>query len=121
MVVVFSSLSFAQNQGNIQVEDIVICTSVEGRQPVGGASVFSADVGRLYCYTKLTSQMDSYAVSHVWFHGEQQMAKVEMMINERTWRTWSSKKIVSGWKGDWRVEIQDSAGNVISKISFKVQ
>ena len=59
---------FAQNQSGIEVANIAVCTSVENRQPVGTDSVFSADAGKLYCFTKLTSETDSSEISHVWFY-----------------------------------------------------
>jgi len=121
IVLTFSSVLFAQEQADIKVENIVICTSVEDRQPEGTGSVFSADVGRLYCYTKIISHADPSVISHVWFYGDLQMAKVDLAIRAGTWRTWSSKNILPHWRGDWRVEVQDSSGEVISQISFKVE
>ncbi len=67
----------AQNSSGIEVENIAICTSIENRQPVGTDSVFTADTGKLYCFTKLSSQTDSSEISHVWFYQDKQMAKIE--------------------------------------------
>jgi hypothetical protein len=112
---------FAQNQSNVKVDSIVICTSVENRQPIGTDSVFSSDVGKLYCFTKLSSETDTSEISHVWFYNDKQMAKINLPMNAKSWHTWSAKTIMPAWKGDWRVEIQDSEGNVISKISFRLK
>ena len=121
MVVLFSSVSFALDQGEIKVENAVICTSVEDRQPVGADSVFNADIGRLYCFTKLTSQTDTAEISHVWFFGDTQMAKVDLPVRAKDWRTWSSKRILLDWVGDWKVEIQDSEGNVLYEVFFVIK
>lgn len=121
IVLIFSSALSAQDQADITVENIVICTSVENRQPLGADSVFSPDVGRLYCYTKIMSPTDTSSVSHVWFYEDKPMAKVDLPVKAKTWRTWSSKSILPHWKGDWRVEVQDESGKVISQISFKIQ
>ena len=121
MVVLFSSVSFALDQGEIKVESAVICTSVEDRQPVGTDSVFNADIGRLYCFTKLTSQTDTAEISHVWFFGDTQMAKVDLPVRAKDWRTWSSKRILLDWVGDWKVEIQDSEGNVLYEVFFVIK
>jgi hypothetical protein len=112
---------FAQEQPDIEVVNIVICTSIEDREPVGSASVFSSDVGKLYCFTKVMGQTDTSSISHVWYYGDMQMAKINLNIGGKTWRTWSSKKLLMEWVGDWRVEIQDASGNVISEISFKIE
>jgi hypothetical protein len=121
LLVVLSSGLLAQNQESIEVEKIAICTSIENRQPIGTDSVFTADVGKLYCYTKLKSQTDTSEVSHVWFYQDKEMTKVDLTMKARTWRTWSAKTIVPEWKGDWRVEVRDPADNVISSISFKLK
>ncbi len=120
-VVLFSSFLFAQDQAEITAEKMDICTSMEDRQPVGVDTVFSSDVGRLYCYTQLTSTIDTVAVSHVWFYNDKQMAKVDLTLKAKTWRTWSSKNIMPDWTGDWRVEVQTASGEVISKNQFKIK
>ncbi len=120
-VLLLSGGLFAQNQSNVKVDSIVICTSVENRQPIGTDSVFSSDVGKLYCFTKLSSETDTSEISHVWFYNGKQMAKINLPMNAKSWHTWSAKTIMPAWKGDWRVEIQDSEGNVISKISFRLK
>jgi hypothetical protein len=121
MAVIFSSVSFAQEEADIKVENVVICTSVEDRQPIGADSVFNADIGKLYCFTKLTSQTDTAEISHVWFFGDTQMAKVDLPIRAKAWRTWSSKRILLDWIGDWRIEVQDSEGNVLYEIFFVIK
>ncbi len=121
IVLLLSEGLFAQNPQDIKVKNIAICTTVENRQPIGIDSVFTADVGKLYCFTKLTSQTDTSEISHVWFYQDKEMAKINLPVKAKTWRTWSAKTILPAWKGNWRVEIQDSNGNVISGLSFHVK
>ena len=120
-VLLLSGGLFAQNSSGLEVANIAVCTSVENRQPMGTDSVFSSDVGKLYCFTKLTSDTDSSEISHVWFYQGKQMAKVDLPMNAKSWRTWSAKTIWPTWKGNWKVEIQDSNGNVIKSISFRLK
>ncbi len=121
MVLFLSVGLFAQNQSGIDVENIAVCTSVVDRQPVGTDSVFTSDVGKLYCFTKLTSQTDTSEISHVWFYQGKQMAKIDLPMNAKSWRTWSAKTIIPAWKGDWKVEIQDANGNLIKSIAFRLK
>jgi len=121
IVLLMSAGLFAQNSSGIEVENFAVCTSVENKQPVGTDSVFTSDVGKLFCFTKLTSQTDSSEISHVWFYQNKQMAKINLSMNAKSWRTWSAKTIMPSWKGNWRVEIQDSNGNVINSISFRIK
>jgi uncharacterized protein YfaS (alpha-2-macroglobulin family) len=105
----------------MSVPDIAICTSLANKAPVGIDSVFSADVKQLTCFTKIVSQSEQSEVSHVWFYKDKQMSKIDLKIKGKTFHTWSTKTIVPSWKGNWRVEVQDKTGNVLSKISFKIQ
>ncbi len=120
-LVILAGVSYAQDQSTMSVPEIAICTSVADRQPVGIDSVFSADVQQLTCFTKIVSQADQSEVSHVWFYGDKQMAKIDLQVKGPSFHTWSRKTILPSWKGEWRVEIQDQAGAVLSKISFKIQ
>jgi hypothetical protein len=120
-VVFLASGSYAQDQVVTSVPEIAICTSVTNRQPAGIDSVFSADVQQLTCFTKIVSQAEQSEVSHVWFYGDKQMAKIDLKVKGPSFHTWSRKTILPSWKGEWRVEVQDQAGVVLSKISFKIQ
>ena len=121
VVFFFASGLFAQDRATMSVSEIVICTSVVNKQPVGIDSVFAADVKQLSCYTNIVSQADQSEVSHVWFYQDKQMTKIDLKVKGRTYHTWSTKTVIPKWKGDWRVEVQDSAGNVLSTISFKIR
>ncbi len=120
-VLLLSSGLLAQNSSSIAVDNIAICTSIEKWQPVGTDSVFSADAGKLYCFTKINSQTDTSEISHVWFYQDKQMAKINLPVKAKSWRTWSAKTIMPAWKGNWKVEVQDSNGNVIESISFRLK
>ena len=112
---------YAQDQDTTSVAEIAICTSVVDRQPVGTDSVFAADVSHLSCFTKIETKAEQLEVSHVWFYQDKQMATISLTVKAGGFRTWSTKTMMPEWKGDWRVEVQDSKGNVLSKISFKIK
>lgn len=120
-IIVIASVSSAQERASITVPEIAICSSVENKQPVGIDSVFTADVSKLYCYTGVTCQAEQGEISHVWFYQDKQMSKIDLKVKGKTFHTWSTKTILPSWKGDWRVEIHDPAGNVLAKVSFKVR
>jgi len=121
MVAFLTSVGIAQEQAAMKVDEIVVCTSIVDRHPVGADSVFAPDVKQLSCFTRLTNPADMAQVSHVWFYKDKQMTKVDLGVKGKTWRTWSTKTISPEWKGDWRVEVQDSAGSVLSTVSFQIK
>jgi hypothetical protein len=102
------------------LEEIAICTAIEDRQPVGAGTVFSNDVEKIYCYTKITGATDTTSVNHVWYMGDTQLASVNLPIKSASWRTWSSKTIgMSLGKG--HVEIVTEDGNLLGKADFEIK
>ena len=108
-------------RAQLSVEESSIALDVIDRMPVGSDSTFVASVGRVFYWTRVAGAEGEVAIHHVWFHGDQEMADTELRIGGSPWRTWSSKAIVPEWTGAWRVEVRDSAGNVIETIRFTVR
>ena len=102
------------------VAEMVFCTSVHERQFVGEASSFGADVGSVTCFTKITAVDGESSVTHVWYHGDQEMGRVELPVRSSMWRTWSAKTMPPGATGKWRVDVLSAAGDVLKSASFTV-
>ncbi len=98
-----------------------ICTEIQDREPVGAGEAFPATVGQLYCHTLVEGCEDSTKVTHVWVYGEKKMAEVTLPVASPRWRTWSSKKIVESWVGQWHVEVLDVTGHALTSIPFQIQ
>jgi hypothetical protein len=113
--------SLAQTTANMEVVEMMICTGVQDRVPVGTDTLFLKTVGQLYCYTKVTGAGESTKLSHVWYHNNQEMARVDLNVMADTWRTWSSKKIAEEWTGKWRVDVVSESGEILKSMAFTVQ
>jgi len=113
--------SLSQTMVKMEVVEMMICTGVQDRVPVGADTMFLKTVGQLYCYTKVTGAGESAKISHVWYHSDQEMARVDLNIMADTWRTWSTKKIVEEWAGKWRVDVVSESGEVLKSMAFTVQ
>jgi len=120
-VLIASVVSFAQVAPEVTLEDIQICTSVEDRVPVGVNTSFPGDVERLYCFTKISSNQDEGSIFHVWLHNDQVMARIELSTKAKTWRTWSTKKILPSWTGKWRVDIETPDGTLMGSKEFEIK
>ena len=107
----------AQEQSQIQVE-IAVGRSVVDRMPVDTASAFPADVGRVAAWTRVTGAAGD-TLQYVWIHGENEFP-VSLAIGGPSWRTWTTKEIPPDWTGEWRIEVRDSAGNVLVSKRFTV-
>ena len=98
-----------------------ICTAIEDREPVGAGESFLATVGQLYCHTLIEGAPEPTSITHVWYRGEEKMAEVILSVNSARWRTWSSKKIVESWTGNWHVDILGEDGQELAAVSFQIQ
>jgi hypothetical protein len=113
--------NLAQTAVKMEVIEMMICTDIQDRVPVGADTLFLKTVGQLYCYTKVTGAGESAKIAHVWYYNDQEMARVELNIRADTWRTWSSKKILEEWTGNWRVDVVSESGEILKSMSFRIQ
>ena len=123
---VFSTFAFARTEqeksqmSGLTVSRIVICEGIKDREPVAADSVF-VGVEKLYCYTEIKGAEEPTHIQHVWYRGEKELVRIKLSVRAARWRTYSSKKILPEWTGDWMVEILDAEERRISQISFKVK
>ncbi len=98
--------------------EATLAQDVVDRMPVGAATTFAPDVGKVYLWTKVHGA-DGTQISHVWIHGSHE-AVVELPVGGSPWRTWSSRTINPEWTGEWRVEVRNAAGDVLETITFTI-
>lgn len=111
----------AQVKPDLEVTEIFLGTGVENREAIGVDTIFSADVGKLYCWTKITGATTETQISHNWYYQDQEVVKIDIMVKYPSYRCWSIKTIYPEMKGNWRVDIVDAEGDTIGSISFTVR
>ena len=110
----------AQAADELQVKELAICKDVVDREAVDAGNTFEASVGRLFCFTKIVGAAAPAEITHVWYFGETERARVSLSIKADNWRTYSSKRIQAHEVGFWRVEVLDSAGSVLESVRFEI-
>jgi len=120
LIILIPAVSLSQETFPVSVDDMVFCTAIDDRNPVDIQTSFSNSIGRIYCFTKLSSTLENTSISHVWYYNNTRLAIVDLDVNAKSWRTWSSKRIVKEWIGLWRVDIVSSNGDVICSQEFIV-
>ncbi len=121
VVFVSGGLLFSQTDSTLTVDEVVICKNVQDRQPVGADTSFTVPVENLYCYSVISGATDTTKVTHVWYFGDEEKARVDLAVKAKKWRTWSSKKIMDNWTGHWRVEVLGPNGNLLARKDFVVK
>lgn len=102
----------------LSVDQMDFCAAIKDRAPVTVADTFPADIFSIYCYTRVLGAHDTTAVVHSWYRDSTKVAEVELAVKSPVWRTWSSKKMIPEWRGEWKVEVTAPDGSVIASKSF---
>jgi hypothetical protein len=119
-----SSEAGAVAPSGLQVFRAYICKGIEQSEPTEAGKSFiqtSDGVLRLCCFSEIGGAAQPDTVYHVWYWGEREMARVPLEVEGARWRTWSSKRIIDEWRGDWHVRIVDRDGFVLKRLTFSVE
>lgn len=101
-----------------------VCKGIEESEPTeaGRSFIAAADgVWRLCCFSEIGGVAGSDTIVHVWYWGDREMARVELPVKAPRWRTWSNKRIMDEWRGEWHVDITDRQGTVLHRLEFSVE
>lgn len=108
---------------SLRVLRAYVCKGIEESEPAeAGKSFLSPDDGilRLCCFSEVaTAGADT--IQHVWYWGDREMARVPLEVRPPRWRTWSTKRIMEAWRGDWHVDITSSGGSVLDRLEFSIE
>lgn len=121
LVAVLSMLpveSSAQQAIELDVDVFEICENVVNLEPIGAAISFPVTVGKLCCFTRIIGAHEPTTITHVWYFGMTERARVDLTVKGNPWRTYSSKRIQAHEVGDWRVEVLDPEGSRLKVIKF---
>jgi len=112
---------FAAQAAPLKVAVGQITTAIEKQMPVDKIENFPADYGKLYCFTRIVGADQETQVTHVWYYQEDEMARVVLPVRSSDWRTYSSKRFLPQWAGQWRVKILDADENELATIAFVLE
>jgi len=116
---VLSTGAFAQNDNGITVERIIICETVENREPVSDASTFTASE-KICCFTEITGAEDPTHIKHVWYREGEEYRSIALNIGGARWRTYSEINVPSNSIGDWKVGVIDADEKTLAEITFTI-
>ena len=108
---------------HLRVLRAYVCKGIEQGEPTEAGKSFVPEDGglRLCCFSEIYGAQAPDVVYHVWRWGDREMARVELPVESPRWRTWSSKRILDEWRGEWHVDITDAEGVVLSRLDFSVE
>jgi hypothetical protein len=105
---------------DLEVESAAICANVIDREPVGTGRTFNIAVGKLYCFTKIVGAETPTTITHVWYYGDTERARIKLSVRSMSWRTQSSKIIQAHEVGSWHVDVLGPSGKILRTIYVNV-
>jgi hypothetical protein len=120
-VMLLALLAVPSAEAAVEVPEASLSTSVVERSPQGVGNEFSASVGRIYCFTKVTG-MEKGEILHRWMREGKTVTEIRIPIGGPVWRVWSAKSVSPESVGGWRVEVLDPAtGRMLKTLEFSVK
>lgn len=100
-----------------------VCKGIEQSEPTEAGKSFIPEDGvlRLCCFSEIAGAAGPDTVLHIWRWGDREMARVVLEVKSSRWRTWSTKRILDDWRGEWHVDVTDSDGVVLARQEFSVE
>ncbi len=101
--------------GSLQLEDATITTEIVDQMPVDQVTSYPADYGKLFCFSRILGAEAETEVTHVWYYQDDELARVTLPVRSSNWRTYSSKRFLPQWAGQWQVKIfhgEDELGSL---------
>lgn len=120
IIIAVVSVSFVQ-AADLQVVDGTITSAIENQMPVDKIESYRADFGKLYCFTRIVGAPGDTEITHVWYFQDSELARVTLPVRSSDWRTYSSKRFLPQWAGEWRVVVLDGGQNEIATIPFLLE
>lgn len=107
-------------EGPLAVTEMSITTRIVRGNPVDSVQrISSSAIHELYCFTKVTASEDAERqIVHEWYRNNELVSRCVLPVQGTSWRTYSKKLVTSDMAGDWRVDVLDSAGNLLKTTKF---
>jgi hypothetical protein len=116
----FAGNVFSQETEQLQVTDSAICLDIVDRECTGTDTNFPASVGKLYCLTKIVGANNPTQITHVWYYGHTERARITLGVRSVNWRTYSSKLIQVHEIGDWHIDVLGPKDEFLKVIQFEI-
>jgi len=113
----------ATSSRGLRVLRAYVCKGIEQSEPTEAGKSFIPEDGvvRLCCFSEIAGAARPDTVFHVWSWGDREMARVPLEVKSARWRTWSTKRILDEWRGEWHVDVTDRDGIVLTRLEFAVE
>ncbi len=97
----------------------ILTTAIENREPVDDLKeqTVPESTNKIFFFTEVINK-NGENITHRWFRNGRLEAEVVLKIGSSRWRTYSSKNLVEGLRGNWQVEVVDQSNRLLATQTF---
>jgi hypothetical protein len=102
------------------VKRFLLAKDVVSHEPQGDmGDIVLKDAGyvAVSAFSEVTGQQGETLQYH-WLYNGKEVLRIRVPVGSNRWRSHSKKRIYAGMKGSWRVELRNSAGELLASINF---
>ena len=102
------------------VKRFVLAKSVVNLEPKGAIDDISFDkrgMAAVYCFSEVAGR-EHPTLEYIWRRNDQVVARVNVGVKGKRWRSYSSKLINRRMKGDWQVELRGKDNELLASAEF---
>jgi hypothetical protein len=118
-----SVCGWAQSEaGDLKITEMAVTTKIVKGNPIDSVRrISSTSVKALYCFTRVSAPEDTdTTIKQVWYLNDEVVGEYTLPVKGSRWRTYSKKLLEKGVSGEWRCDAQDSDGNLLKSVSFRM-
>jgi cytoskeletal protein RodZ len=104
----------------LSVDGSAVGTDVVDKHLVGPSHTFAVGT-RVAFWTLVTGGHAGDLIRHIWIHEGRIVGRIDLIVGNAHWRTYSRRTLGPSSEGDWVVEAQDATGRVLARSSFRCE
>ena len=106
-----------QSTASGRIARAMFTNAIVDREPAEPIESLTTDFEKVYFFTEFVG-MEGRQITHQWIYDGKVVAEVPFQVGGPRWRVYSSKKLLSGWVGQWTVAVVDETGKKLREASF---
>jgi hypothetical protein len=102
------------------VKRFLLAKDVVSNEPhgdLGDIALHGAKYVAVSSFSEVTGQQGE-TLQYRWLYNGKQVLRIRVPVGSNRWRSHSTKRIYASMKGSWRVELRNSAGELLASIDF---
>lgn len=101
------------------IEKAVLCLNVENQSPIGTISQVPSEVNRVFCWTRFINGKGE-KIRYLWYFDGKITASGWQVLTSNRFCSWCPFSFTAGTKGNGRVDIVNTNGEILKRIQFQV-